>query len=99
PRPTVSVPNVVFEAAVIEKPLAQSAGRKLLDLPAWDAPKASSLRTRIARHAFGYRATNRLHTGGYGSLYIREGASGGRWPWAACADRCLRILNTRRVFP
>ena len=33
----------------------------------------------------GYRATNRLHTGGYGALYIREGASGGRSPWAACA--------------
>jgi len=43
----------VVVAAVIEKPLARSAGRKLLDLPGWDAPKASSLRTRIARRLSG----------------------------------------------
>jgi len=70
----------VVVAAVIEKPLARSAGRKLLDLPGWDAPKASSLRTRIARRAFGYRATNRLHTGNYGALYIREGPQAAAGP-------------------
>ena len=32
----------------------------------------------------------------WGTIYQGR-ASGSRWPWAACADRRLRILNTRRV--